>query len=114
MRISDWSSDVCSSDLAVEQRCVELPLHLGQRHAGGRLGQVQAFGGGTHAAMQRDLHEHVQLARADVDHQSILRSEERREGKECVSTCGSRWSPAYSNKHINSNITYVLLLLIIL
>ena len=58
--------------LAVEQRCIQLPLHLRQRHAGRGLGQVQALGGGTHAAVQRDLHEHVQLARTDVDHQPIL------------------------------------------
>src|SRR3546814_1068898 len=62
MRISDWSSDVCSSDLGRQCRGA----------AGGRLLAVeigQALDGdGT-------------------------RSEERRVGKECVSTCRSRWSP---------------------
>src|SRR3546814_19659998 len=33
-----------------------------------------------------------------VDITSILRSEERRVGKECVSTCRSRWSPYHYNK----------------
>src|SRR3546814_6997527 len=62
MRISDWSSDVCSSDLPVDQRRVDLAqlaVLLPQRlNLGGRG-----------------------------------RSEERRVGKECVSTCRSRWSP---------------------
>ena len=58
--------------LAGEQRRVELPLQLGQRHAGRRLGQMQPLGGGAHAAQQRDLHEHLELARADVVHHSIL------------------------------------------
>src|SRR3546814_5342728 len=78
MRISDWSSDVCSSDL------------------------------GLCAALGPD-----ELLGRDRDHQSVLgdsdrrridralaawrlrrgRSAERRVGKECVSTCRSRWSP---------------------
>jgi hypothetical protein len=33
---------------------------------------MQPLGGGTHAAVQRNLHEHVQLARADVHHWPIL------------------------------------------
>jgi hypothetical protein len=33
---------------------------------------VQPFGGGTHAAVQRNLHEHLELARTDVDHRPIL------------------------------------------
>src|SRR3546814_15509166 len=86
MRISDWSSDVCSSDLGN----VEL---LGQRHADGdqvpRVGEIDlvlhpdAAGGG------RDQAE---------DHQRQARSEERRVGKECVSTCRSRWSPCHEKK----------------
>src|SRR3546814_3289128 len=86
MRISDWSSDVCSSDLLDE----------------GSLG-VDA---GTDAAL--DLSAALMLAlerlspleRAaflmhDVFDASFeeVRSEERRVGKECVSTCRSRWSP---------------------
>src|SRR3546814_20972586 len=33
----------------------------------------------------------------------VLRSEERRVGKEYVSTCRSRWSPYHQNKNINRN-----------
>src|SRR3546814_11686943 len=67
MRISDWSSDVCSSDLAGEQT------------PGGRMPVVVA-------RRRRD-----RRGRAS-------RSEERRVGKECVSTCRSRWSPYHSKK----------------
>src|SRR3546814_8452847 len=63
MRISDWSSDVCSSDLLVDA-----VLGLGQK-------QAVPVGVGDSGAV-RDS-----------------RSEERRVGKECVSTCRSRWSP---------------------
>src|SRR3546814_6084145 len=68
MRISDWSSDVCSSDLTIPTR------HLVR---GGRAKSV--------------LREAVRGFAPDaiIDN----RSEERRVGKECVSTCRSRWSP---------------------
>src|SRR3546814_3751332 len=84
MRISDWSSDVCSSDLPIERvhvtdytrRIVELP-------PGGRRGFIRR------ASTQRSP-DHGACARLRK-HQR--RSEERRVGKECVSTCRSRWSP---------------------
>src|SRR3546814_3045278 len=68
MRISDWSSDVCSSDLLADDRRPG-PAVVGLCHQGRR----------------RDRDREVQDAEA--------RSEERRVGKECVSTCRSRWSP---------------------
>src|SRR3546814_6894618 len=61
MRISDWSSDVCSSDL-----------------------RARRVGDGWRA----ELGEEKMSAAVIVN-----RSEERRVGKECVSTCRSRWSP---------------------
>src|SRR3546814_14142237 len=99
MRISDWSSDVCSSDLLV---------------AGKGKGPV---GNGEQAILRgvilreirlQPLDEIFHLAVADREEQRIavgeiaiddagciarMRSEERRVGKECVSTCRSRWSP---------------------
>src|SRR3546814_10796355 len=80
MRISDWSSDVCSSDLldAADRLCLVEGEH--------RLGQLIALdqaAGGDHLADE-------EAVRALVPH---LRSEERRVGYECVSTCRSRWSP---------------------
>src|SRR3546814_1149287 len=68
MRISDWSSDVCSSDLAIRYRFDGTLLRL----VGARAGAPA-----RHAA--------VALPPG--------RSEERRVGKECVSTCRSRWWP---------------------
>src|SRR3546814_4817830 len=70
MRISDWSSDVCSSDL------------LGHEFGEG----VYQFWI-TPADLRARCFDKVTLT-ADA-----YRSEERRVGKECVSTCRSRWSP---------------------
>src|SRR3546814_8330448 len=88
MRISDWSSDVCSSDLLVRVGVFQYQI--------------------THQ-MLAVLHQHHRLAHQRVLHQAafdfaqldaqaaqldlMVRSEERRVGKECVSTCRSRWSP---------------------
>src|SRR3546814_5015072 len=86
MRISDWSSDVCSSDL----RIVELHnMPLGDARGGeGDIGGV-SFGHRRHdQGMIRPFHDPCV-----VRIQREPRSEERRVGKECVSTCRSRWSP---------------------
>src|SRR3546814_4722807 len=76
MRISDWSSDVCSSDLSptfgAVPYCEAPECHLRQR------GQAHL----------REAPEKARFERSCWD-----RSEERRVGKECVSTCRSRWSP---------------------
>src|SRR3546814_3133237 len=78
MRISDWSSDVCSSDLvAVARR--RFGAAGGGRHTD-RHGEKRRFGPPGPAQEKHD------------DRQK-QRSEERRVGKECVSTCRSRWSP---------------------
>src|SRR3546814_7511493 len=81
MRISDWSSDVCSSDLAGGP-VAPLDVHeIGPRRAlSFARPSVMAYSG---------LPEHYQPAAQAV------RSEERRVGKECVSTCRSRWSPSH-------------------
>src|SRR3546814_5000649 len=87
MRISDWSSDVCSSDLALQGA------------------QVDGLGAGFELELGRDLLDlgqaeelqHADVAPADVEFiplgRELGRSEERRVGKECVSTGRSRWSP---------------------
>src|SRR3546814_4730501 len=85
MRISDWSSDVCSSDLD------EKPLPH-RRSQGERMPAVKH----TTTSPSRS---HIPLASCDgcsfARHTNTTRdrSEERRVGKECVSTCRSRWSP---------------------
>src|SRR3546814_10049476 len=76
MRISDWSSDVCSSDLRM--------YHHADQSAHER--SVDADILQTAAIMRESGFEAV----TTVDRN---RSEERRVGKECVSTCRSRWSP---------------------
>src|SRR3546814_14442049 len=90
MRISDWSSDVCSSDLvagafvgeqALVQRLVDDPVREYVKPAAG--GPV--------------LRPHLR--------RRLRRSEERRVGKECVSTCRSRWSPShYKKKNIERQV----------
>src|SRR3546814_7858357 len=89
MRISDWSSDVCSSDL--------LPAAVMVDQGPQRI-ELQAQA--REEAQQRGLDHHAPVADAVVDaaleqaaDQAERRSEERRVGKECVSTCRSRWSP---------------------
>src|SRR3546814_4506591 len=74
MRISDWSSDVCSSDLAeAHRRDIEQRRLIGAR-----------------ALCGADLDPPRPVV---ADLRRDARSEERRVGKECVSTCRSRWSP---------------------
>src|SRR3546814_3538102 len=86
MRISDWSSDVCSSDLLGAEEVV-IP---GERLVvlGGEIGRLHP---------DLDSHEQplrtadLEFVKADVDRQAIIRSDARRVGKESVSTFRSRW-----------------------
>src|SRR3546814_7826105 len=82
MRISDWSSDVCSSDL-IARHLERQPLANEYRLA--RHGRHQQRVHGPVARLHAERPMHAQ--------QAAERSEERRVGKECVSTCRSRWSP---------------------
>src|SRR3546814_15278794 len=134
MRISDWSSDVCSSDLVVDgEDWIALRLYIG---AGGECKcRISAVGTGADAIRGRacgteqiivvSINEFGIATAEDVDvvarnqrglcgrnasvnsqrsgggaaqqterdRKGRRRSEERRVGKECVSTCRSRWSP---------------------
>src|SRR3546814_7178818 len=76
VRISDWSSDVCSSDLADQLTSVA---------AGSVLMDLVS------ALERRKAPELVRLEHGFRAERH--RSEERRVGKEGVSTCSSRWSP---------------------
>src|SRR3546814_17999691 len=100
MRMSDWSSDVCSSDLA---RWLERAHHtsLAQYQAYLDYRPVAAADPALVLALIRasaprssDLgdHENRLLTLPDMGWQ---RSEERRVGKECVSTFRSRWVPSH-------------------
>src|SRR3546814_11944185 len=123
MRISDWSSDVCSSDL--DARIVDEPGDLVVRgenigeDSGWRACAFEELGKSERALrnvlgvlQHHDIADHElraddagdliigkvpgldreQYAKRQRQH---LRSEERRVGKECVSTCRSRWSPSH-------------------
>src|SRR3546814_20352916 len=84
MRISDWSSDVCSSDLIAEHgRQIEV---VKRDDAGGR----QLADEGEYLQLVLDI---------EVVCRFVERSDERRVGKECVSTCRSRWSPYHSQEN---------------
>src|SRR3546814_1526059 len=85
MRISDWSSDVCSSDLGAHKiralRCDSADaqaLQMTITSAAGEHDGIEVLVNNAGAGVFRSIEE--QIGRARV-------------GKECVSTCSSRWSP---------------------
>src|SRR3546814_4248253 len=82
LRISDWSSDVCSSDLLARTIAQEvgMPLKMAARIQAGL--PIANFA--NYAKLVREFAFERRVGN---------RSEERRVGKECVSTCRSRWSP---------------------
>src|SRR3546814_12668237 len=91
MRISDWSSDVCSSDLMIAS--------------------LALVGGGLYLGLARKDWKRagLMLLVAAVLIANVViwtmpsRSEERRVGKECVSTCRSRWSRYHLKKKNNTH-----------
>src|SRR3546814_2920840 len=96
MRISDWSSDVCSSDL----RLAVLDMHGLERARGGgddRVHHLHRLDDQDRVAGLHRRTDRGKIGRAgfwgEIDGADHRRSEERRVGKECVSTCRSRWSP---------------------
>src|SRR3546814_17232070 len=101
MRISDWSSDVCSSDLL---RAVGARPHgilallviegLGLTLVGALLGFVllSALSVAAGPLIEARLGLAIPATLPTATKFALLRSEERRVGKECVSTCRSRWS----------------------
>src|SRR3546814_15886730 len=108
MRISDWSSDVCSSDLriavAINARLdiiLDLRLQIGTEDIEGEFGNRLPRDAAVDAIFVDAAKVAIQVA---IGHriigrgQAIVvlgepRSEERRVGKECVRTCRSRGSP---------------------
>src|SRR3546814_10218497 len=111
MRISDWSSDVCSSDLVglgdgllsqlktrvgysnythTEFEGADVGTTFDVEGIEARLELVQNERGGWRGSSGMQYYYRDFLA---VGEEAYVRSEERRVGKECVSTCSSRWSP---------------------
>src|SRR3546814_20575118 len=100
MRISDWSSDVCSSDLNIQQNVnVGTNLDGDNDPSNDPAGQTIIANGGTariqgvevEATASPVLAVSLSVLAAYTDAE-YTRSEERRVGKECVSTCRFRWS----------------------
>src|SRR3546814_14008917 len=111
MHISDWSSDVCSSDLR-EKKSLG---YAAQEVDGEELSQVRqsnfvdalagkvagvtvtgspsGIGGSSRITIRGDKSLNINA------NQPLFRSEERRVGKECVSTCRSRGSPYHEKKN---------------
>src|SRR3546814_8920481 len=87
LRISDWSSDVCSSDLLVTAIPEQVLL---ARKVWARDGAWVYLVGGNDAHFPR-LARMMRRPELLSDPRFATRSEERRVGKECVSTCRSRW-----------------------
>src|SRR3546814_10493432 len=106
MRISDWSSDVCSSDLQLG-RAVAVIENSGADFVFGDLifyeqdrASFRYAGDANYAAViasrMPSLNHPTVLARRTAFERIGLfdpASEERRVGKECVSPCRSRWAP---------------------
>src|SRR3546814_18211318 len=115
MRISDWSSDVCSSDLVGYDRLIEMPGVFYLTFDNKEVGRIQArevlkvqpegnyvFIKGSSADPNADflhegqlevLQEAIAAGKIKVVGEQYTdgRSEERRVGKERVSQCRSRW-----------------------
>src|SRR3546814_15622381 len=112
MRISDWSSDVCSSDLPVFQYMQGEARYFGfEAEASAKLLQL-----GGYAINLDGLADYVHAKIASVGPApgipplrllAGLRSEERRVGKECVSTCRSRWSPSHYKQNSKLSTYYI-------
>src|SRR3546814_13423901 len=130
MRISDWSSDVCSSDLPSipivrpvarqhrhQPNCYHCPKPRRQPRGGRenshrlrdaiksimesrKLPSIFAIGSTDSTRPHTACHESLNrfACGSDLLPPRPKRSEERRVGKECVSTCRSRWSPYHSKK----------------
>src|SRR3546814_20261345 len=119
MRISDWSSDVCASDRGIDAGN-DAPVVADVLEVAGLAEDAPVSVKGETLALQEALRERYEIAQASprfIEHWAKLsgsaelgrllgeeraaervaflreRSEERRVGTECVSTCRSRWSP---------------------
>src|SRR3546814_4505997 len=94
MRISDWSSDVCTSDLAQEpEETVEVLRGNLNDTKDARERDDDEPVEGVSIFVRSAAGEDIDSAESDADGRwEIERSEERRVGKEGVRTCRSRWS----------------------
>src|SRR3546814_19786827 len=98
MRISDWSSDVCSSDLLQWQSVSLYPAGYYTRNIPVSVSVIYPNGWQAVTALRPASTSGSTVTYKTIDYDTLVdspRSEERRVGKECVSTCRSRWSPSH-------------------
>src|SRR3546814_14730657 len=115
MRMRDWSSYVCSSDLGATR------YRLEEKVGSGSWAEIQSSGAISKALSGKTDGTYSYRVRACSDANTstcgeysvvdsiiveippdappLIRSEERRVGKECVSTCRSRWCPLHQKKN---------------
>src|SRR3546814_15424071 len=107
MRISDWSSDVCSSDLSTQKRPsarglrlrrgfgVRQPLYKPLREITKACENIVMKLSNIGFCPSREAFDLPLLTIAILSRRQRMRSEESRVGKECVSTCRISGSPAH-------------------
>src|SRR3546814_20003580 len=96
MRISDWSSDVCSSDLGLPRggRTLGADAQYGNMVMAVEIAQLPVLSDNYIYLVHDPESRRTAVVDPAVGPPVLAeRSEERRVGKECVSTCRSRWSP---------------------
>src|SRR3546814_2075429 len=95
MRISDWSSDVCSSDLQRQRQHRHQPADCRRPQiVRNEMRTALPLGGGKRQPREQNQCKDAARCGAPItQRQKVQRSEERRVGKEWVSTCRSRWTP---------------------
>src|SRR3546814_17630650 len=100
MRISDWSSDVCSSDLAALEQPVLVISVIGEA-ADRALGARRAVAVVERAVAVLPAPDRIGVVFGQV-RRGLERSEERRVGKEGVSKGRSRWLTHHQKKNNNN------------
>src|SRR3546814_15719171 len=105
MRISDWSRRVLLRSRALPGDALERFIDVAEH----TLGDVDlALDRGLELLHQLALRVHDRLRDTGfVERAAVGRSEERRVGKTCVSTCRSRWAPYIYKKNISYRVLYI-------
>src|SRR3546814_18022926 len=95
MRISDWSSDVCSSDLLgkLAYQSVRKTAEAARLHRDNGFTALKSVVAVDKGGWREDARRVRIIREAVGDDIDLMRSEERRVGNECGSTCRSRWWP---------------------